>query len=1036
MEGEVSESTEFDLGPLVDLVSEVRAGLISVEAALERAREHGAAGKVTPEQLTGMAAAALEAARGNAHLQALPIAEIGCEAARSAHKAHPDDREFAEAWSFCGANLVEVLHYVLLLEGGNVRLYLRAKEVGEEAMADAAAMGLARLESLLALRMGTLVLDCYTANRSPSNYRGQFDAWVAQAKYAEDPAMAWLVSGQGGEYDPPEWPEPLDALAEAERLLRLALPQGGPKTRGEALKALSQTLEWKGALGGESDEEELRAVSEQALEELGADDERRLSVINTLKRVGALPEEDTEILRRMEEEWPQFLADASPYVAWDAVTQALQLLEDEPERALRLLRRQREIPDAWEEANLRSRHFEQELRLFAHAYAPALAASAWDDVDGALAASREMAAKVDSPGRAREAAAALIASMLGAANRDREADALPQMEVLQQLDASLWQELEPALRYLVANLFRGEGVNRMRAGDFDAAGAWYLRSVDAFVATGMGTPLVQGIEYLDDVVLAGTSQLDELTAWLAANSLRLELLAPAGAPAALNRLAGHVLAAQLSGGTSSLVIQLLFQVAKGRRFAAMLTEGTRDFSLDPETLQMLEREAEAEAALPPGSDVLRPAPFDASLDDDHLITAWVNEYEKAPSESPEDRVANVQRAVERRLSSILVPAQLPPVVSLDAIKARLDEETALLQLFEGPGAGGNLTTFQFLVAPGFERVMGGVEEMPHGAVGVSWRGRSVTMPPSGFYVGDVRRDFQADPGPLDLSPEAEAALPGLAERYLRVVEESADQLREQGVKRLLIAPHGASRFLPIHLFGQPGRPLCDRFTVTYLSSIAQLTVEPPPRRRREGAAVFALSYADQPRLPRLDDSPAEAEAIAAACGTDASVDGAATESAFKAALQSRRYVHLRAHGRLYPDAPSFHTVFLHPADGEDGRLRAYEVLPLDLTGLELVTLGACETALGRVDQSDNPRGLPAALLLAGAQAVAGTLWPVFAEASTCFFTHLYETLMKDEESDVAGAFAAAQRATRERHPQYRDWGAFYLIGGAGRRGAR
>jgi CHAT domain-containing protein len=128
------------------------------------------------------------------------------------------------------------------------------------------------------------------------------------------------------------------------------------------------------------------------------------------------------------------------------------------------------------------------------------------------------------------------------------------------------------------------------------------------------------------------------------------------------------------------------------------------------------------------------------------------------------------------------------------------------------------------------------------------------------------------------------------------------------------------------------------------------------------------------------------------------------------------------------DAPLFQTVFLAPGDGGDGRLRAHEVLGLDLRGLELVTLGACETALGRIDYSDNLRGLPAALLLAGAGAVIGTLWEVTADASTTFFTELYRCLQAGDE-DLIGAFRLAQRATRADHTEYRDWGAFYLTGG-------
>jgi CHAT domain-containing protein len=150
-------------------------------------------------------------------------------------------------------------------------------------------------------------------------------------------------------------------------------------------------------------------------------------------------------------------------------------------------------------------------------------------------------------------------------------------------------------------------------------------------------------------------------------------------------------------------------------------------------------------------------------------------------------------------------------------------------------------------------------------------------------------------------------------------------------------------------------------------------------------------------------------------------------------LETCRYVHLRAHGQHNVDAPLFQTVFLAPSRGYDGRLRAHEVLALNLRGLEVVTLGACETALGRIDVSDNLRGLPAAVLLAGAHAVVGTLWPVMAEASTMFFTEFYRRVAKDGD-DLIGAFAHAQSATRSGYPEYRDWGAFYMTGGYAPRG--
>ena len=116
------------------------------------------------------------------------------------------------------------------------------------------------------------------------------------------------------------------------------------------------------------------------------------------------------------------------------------------------------------------------------------------------------------------------------------------------------------------------------------------------------------------------------------------------------------------------------------------------------------------------------------------------------------------------------------------------------------------------------------------------------------------------------------------------------------------------------------------------------------------------------------------------------------------------------------------------SDG-DGILNAYELLRLDLRGLDLVTFSACETALGRFDPADNLRGIPAALLIAGVSTIVGTLWNVETETSTFFFTAFYRVLK--ETGSKKTAFRQAQAETRERYPKYRDWGAFQLIGAWG-----
>jgi CHAT domain-containing protein len=140
----------------------------------------------------------------------------------------------------------------------------------------------------------------------------------------------------------------------------------------------------------------------------------------------------------------------------------------------------------------------------------------------------------------------------------------------------------------------------------------------------------------------------------------------------------------------------------------------------------------------------------------------------------------------------------------------------------------------------------------------------------------------------------------------------------------------------------------------------------------------------------------------------------------------QRRVHIAAHGAGLGNAPAFHRLFLDPPDDSSGELFAHQVGERDLRGLELVTLCACETALGRVDPAGNLRGLPAAFLAAGAETVVATLWPVDAAPALHFFSAMYASL--DLGRSRLDAFAAAQRDTRDRYPKAVDWGAFAYMG--------
>jgi CHAT domain-containing protein len=1044
-----------DLGAIGSVVAAAIDGTLPVEAACHQAAELGASGAATREQFQQLSAewfrrCTLQPA---AAWSAARILFAGADAAWT--QRH--DWKSGTAFVVVCADLVAAAT-AGLEEAGDIRLFATARSAAERGIAAAGELHLKSVKGTLLERLGRMILTCYAVRRSPGNHEANFRAWVRKALSSGDPELLRIVSTPVAEADASaaefRWPEALDAVDLAEQCLREALPLVDRKRRGQVLKAIAQALEWRPIVGGIADPGELISVCEQALRELPPDDFlNRLSVLRTralARRSAGLPvtsgsgadaagldAESERLVGRLENDWDAFLAACVPLQAWDAITQAAALLSDtDPARALELFARHRDVPSLWAQDTRRRDHWLLEVQFFAMLPAVGWVRQLWEsDEQFTAIASRVLAASPELAGS--ELAVALTNVMLASTGFNREEVGLQALGELQRLGGPDWEAHADAYRNLDAALRIGQGSDCEFRGEADAATGLFLEAATRYLAMGSSGAVVDSLNYVRHVIAKGGTLtcLPDVTLWCAENALRAELLNPEAGPQILQPLADLTLAYQMHHGATHEEICLLMAAVTGRGFGSLLANGTTGYTPDPGVARLLAEVAELEQQLPADHALLGVPDWDEPLDRDLLVTAYASEFETSPSLSPEDDIVNRQRAAERRimaqLGALNEAAGLP--VMLAEIRAALDSRTVVLLLREGAWTDGQAVVYCLLVTDSKAVPSATALESAWGVFTPSAGGRAVQVPASGVYVAGVRRAIQEEPAPDDISDEGRQLLEAVGSRYARPVLANLAELRAAGRDRLLIVPHGASHFLPVHLAGPPGHLLADDFTVTYLANLAQLR----PKRacgpqaqapRRDGAAVFALGYADQPGLPTLNSSAAEADAIGGILGVQPVLDAAATEQAFMRALESRRYVHLRAHGRHNVDAPLFQTVFLAPGDDSDGRLRAHEVLGLDLRGLELVTLGACETALGRIDLSDNLRGLPAALLLAGAQAVIGTLWEVTADASTTFFTELYRRLRADDD-DLIGAFGGAQRATRVVHPEYRDWGAFYLTGG-------
>ena len=117
-----------------------------------------------------------------------------------------------------------------------------------------------------------------------------------------------------------------------------------------------------------------------------------------------------------------------------------------------------------------------------------------------------------------------------------------------------------------------------------------------------------------------------------------------------------------------------------------------------------------------------------------------------------------------------------------------------------------------------------------------------------------------------------------------------------------------------------------------------------------------------------------------------------------------------------------------PDGYDDGILTALEVASLDLIGLDLVVLSACQTGQGDLGD-DGVLGLQRGFKKAGANSILMSLWKVDDEATQILMTQFYKNLVSGQSKRQS--LQSAQRYLREYNsgqynkPEY--WAAFILL---------
>jgi CHAT domain-containing protein len=180
-----------------------------------------------------------------------------------------------------------------------------------------------------------------------------------------------------------------------------------------------------------------------------------------------------------------------------------------------------------------------------------------------------------------------------------------------------------------------------------------------------------------------------------------------------------------------------------------------------------------------------------------------------------------------------------------------------------------------------------------------------------------------------------------------------------------------------------------------------LTSQPPPRP----SATFAAStIAFAAALPSILDGVTVAALLAGAAGhgrgPDSDFFGRHGVSGFHPGLLSG----IVLAGANHPMQP----------DQDDGILTALEVAGLDLSGVELAVLSACESGLGTAAGGEGLLGLQRAFQVARAKSVVASLWEVDDKATQALMAEFYRNLW-DKKLGKLEALRQAQLAMLHRY---------------------
>ncbi|MDM8543748.1 CHAT domain-containing protein [Desulfococcaceae bacterium HSG9] len=264
--------------------------------------------------------------------------------------------------------------------------------------------------------------------------------------------------------------------------------------------------------------------------------------------------------------------------------------------------------------------------------------------------------------------------------------------------------------------------------------------------------------------------------------------------------------------------------------------------------------------------------------------------------------------------------------------------------------------------------------------------------------------------------------------YDWLVRPLENDLHQKGIKTLLFAPDGPLRTIPMAaLYDRKQKQfLIQQYAVVTTPGLTLIAPRKLPRDNMR-ISLNGLTQAVQgfPPLPHIGQ---EMDAVKNLYDSAVLKDKAFTIEKLAQTYQKSPYtvIHIASHGKFHSNPEKTYLLTYDSKLTMDDLQRIIEQGRFREKAVELLTLSACQTAVG---DERAALGLAGAGVKAGARTVLASLWFINDESAAKLVTTFYEQL-KDRSLSRAQALQNAQlkqlKDRRFRHPAY--WAAFLLIG--------